>query len=217
MKNILIIFSLLTSLLAFTSCQEDIELDIDQAPPVAVIEGLITNIDARQYIKITRTADPYGNQRIRGVSGVTVKVVDSEGNEYAFEEDPDSLGLYLSAFNFAGVVGRSYTMTAILSDGETITATDKMPPQIIVTSSGQKYEEPGPFGDDDEDSLYAAQYDLSNIDNATGYLFSSYRNDTLLGGGGGPGGYFILRGDQLLDLYGLLAPQMNTDLEIRPA
>ena len=56
MKNIIIIF---LSVIALSSCDEVVELDIQQAEPRLIIEALVTNQPGRQYVQLTRTI-PFG-------------------------------------------------------------------------------------------------------------------------------------------------------------
>ncbi len=95
-------------------CEETIVLDLDQTEPVVVIEGLITNQEVRQFVKVSKTRGFYDEQATSPVEGASVWVRDDQGNEYAFEETQP--GYYESVEVFAGVIGRTYFME--VNDGE---------------------------------------------------------------------------------------------------
>ena len=120
MKNI---FYWIPFLLLLWSCEETIEIDLDQAEPLVVIEGVITNEFRQQQIKITKTNPFTTTGSTPRVSGASVVVEDSEGTIFEFEESEP--GIYLSKSSFAGEVGYSYTMRVEV-EGKLYTASDEL-------------------------------------------------------------------------------------------
>lgn len=120
MKKIMFVLFAVTLLLG---CEETIVLDLDQTEPVVVIEGLITNQEVRQYVKLSKTTDFYAPQAAVPLEGATVWITDNEGHEYPFQESRP--GFYESVEVFAGVIGRTYYMQ-VDDGGKRFQASEKM-------------------------------------------------------------------------------------------
>ncbi len=108
MKNHAFIY--LCGLLFFSlACEKTIPLDPGQTPELYVVEGLITNENTRQQIKVSRTQGFNDVGVSAGVSGAEVVVTDDQGLVIAFSEAQP--GVYKSKEAFAGEIGRTYTLT----------------------------------------------------------------------------------------------------------
>src|SRR5688572_3234697 len=98
-----IYFSVLIALL-FVSCDEPIRLDDNQGKSFVVIEGQVTNVAGRQYVKLSRSGGFYDTGRPPQITDASVVVKDDAGNEFAFVHNPnnyaDSSGYYLPAAPF---------------------------------------------------------------------------------------------------------------------
>ena len=196
---------LVLTTLAGWSCEETIELDIDQTPPQYVIEGLITDELTDHYVNITTSTDFYYSKATPGVSDASVVVRDDLGQEYVFEESETKVGRYTARFQ--GEIGRTYTLQARLSSGKMYTASDTMAPVTTVDSLTWEIddeeqadpEEPGLFYDV---RIYAEE-PAATTDY---YLFKFYRNDSLQNFDSGTGLFYS--DDALLEgyIYGLEAP-----------
>lgn len=123
MKNILNTILLFSLILSITACEEVIQLDVEQAAPVYIFEGLITNQFKQHYIKIGKSVTFYETGGNGKISNALVEVTDSEGNTWSFKEQEP--GLYLSEEEFAGKIGRTYKMKVEV-DGRTFTAEDHL-------------------------------------------------------------------------------------------
>jgi len=123
MKNILKITLLFSFILSITACEKVIQLDTEQASPIYIFEGLITNQFQQHYIKIGKSLAFYETGENGKVSKAIVEVSDSEGNIWVFKENEP--GLYLSEEAFEGKVGNTYTMKVEV-DGKTFTAEDHL-------------------------------------------------------------------------------------------
>lgn len=180
MKNLFIYISVA---LLLTSCEEPITLDLDQTPSRIVIEGQVTNVAGRQYVRVTRSADFYQSGVTDRIPNAQVTITDDAGEEIQLVHNPggseDSVGYYLPAGDYVGVIGRTYTMTVEL-DGQTYTGSDIMPPVTAIDSIGWQVNR---FRERDEPSdgkiwelLFYAREPRETEDN---YLFKFYRNDSL--------------------------------------
>jgi hypothetical protein len=169
--------------LFFISCDAPFQLDLQQAPEKVIIEGLVTNVEAKQSVKVTRSTDFYSSGETPRITDAVVTVTDDEGNTFDFIHNPrnhvDSAGVYVPVTPFAGVIGRTYTLT-VQAEGETFQATDEMFDVIPVDSitfepDEDEIEDPEIEGRFYEVLLFAKEpQDVKNF-----YLFHFYRYDSL--------------------------------------
>ena len=180
MKNLF--FILLTSLL-FWSCEETVLLDLEQSTPRLIVEGQVTNQPGYQYVRLTRSVGFYDTGDSPAVDDATISVTDNLGNEVQFIHNPgnksDSVGYYLPAASFTGVVGRSYTLS-INADGQLYEAKDDLQPVTSIDSltyriSDSEKEDPKDDGKFYEVLFYAKEPQ----DRVDYYLLKYYRNDSL--------------------------------------
>ena len=179
MKSLIYIFFASVILI---SCTEGIELDLRQTPPRVVIEGLVTNHAGYQSVKVTKSADFYGNGNTPRVTNAVVTVEDDLGNIFNFTHNPnnhaDSAGIYI-AQNFVGQIGRTYKLS-VQVDGTTYKAEDKLLSVLAVDSlkyqvNDFESEDPKEFGKIYEVLMFAREpQDVKNF-----YLFKFFRNDSL--------------------------------------
>jgi len=178
----LLIFPIL-SLIILSSCEKTIQLDTDPTSAKVVIEGLLTNRVNMQYIKVSRSANFYANGKTPRVTDALVQVEDDLGNLISYTHnpggDPDSVGYYLPAPGFAGVIGRTYALSVVV-DGATYSAEDKLLPVTSIDSLGYRVNEnekddPKEVGKYYEILMYAVE----PPDTKDYYKFDFYRNDSL--------------------------------------
>ena len=122
--------SLILLLVFFASCEDVIQLDLDNANVKIVIEANVTNVLEPQIIKISRTKSFNEENSFLPVTGASVKVQEENGPSYSFTES--SGGNYLS-IPFKGNPGKKYTVTVTVSN-QTYTAQSIMPPLVKLDS-----------------------------------------------------------------------------------
>jgi hypothetical protein len=171
MKKVILLIVFFISIF-FTSCEEVVDVDLDTAPPKLVIEAAINwhkgTTGAQQTIKLTTTTGYYENE-IPTVTGATVFIKNSVGQQFNFIEIPGS-GRY-ACNNFKPVINEQYTLT-IVSDGNTYTASETMKSIAPITRVEQKNDggftgkdiEVRAFYNDpaNEDNFYLYKYEYSN-------------------------------------------------------
>lgn len=167
MKKLFIYLSFLG--LLFTSCKKIITINTDNAPPQIVIEGKITDRLATQQIKITKTVGYSDALVFPTVSGASVKVTDSRGNNYVFSET--SPGIYTNRMR--GVSGVTYNLD-VAAEGKNYTASSKMPNNVRLDSIGIIVN--SFFGNERKT---AAAYLVDPIGETNFYHFNLYVNDYL--------------------------------------
>lgn len=180
MKNT---FILILASIVFWSCEEPVHLDVSQAEPWVVIEGQVTNVSGKQYVKITRSEGFYDSGKTPRVTDATVLVKDDDGNEFPFIHNPgnqaDSAGYYLPQTPFIGEIGRTYTLHATI-DGQVYEATDELFYVTPIDSLSYRVNEdekkdPKVFGKYYEVLIYAKEPQETK----DYYLFKFFRNDSL--------------------------------------
>ncbi len=158
MKYIALIVS---TLLLFTACTDEIDIDLNSSDPQVIIEGSITNQPGPYFIKLSKSVNFSDANNFPTISGATVTITDNNGaNEVLTETQP---GLYATN-TLAGTPGNTYTLTVVYN-GKTFTSTSTMPIPVSLDSlaaneslfspPGQgstnfiitpKYTDPGAFG-----------------------------------------------------------------------
>jgi len=177
MKNIFFLL-LVAVFVALVSCDEAIDLDLDQTPSRIVIEGLITNVEGKNYVKISRSVDFYQVGSSVPVNNASVIVTDDQGQQIVFD-NTDANGMYLPSVNFEGGIGRVYTLTVQL-DNELYEAQDEMMPVTKFDSvnfqlNKDELDDPNEKGKVYELVMYAEEPQARK----DYYLFKFYRNDSL--------------------------------------
>ncbi|HYG18562.1 MAG TPA: DUF4249 domain-containing protein [Ohtaekwangia sp.] len=167
----------------FYACDEPVTLDLRQTPSKIVIEGLVTDAEGYQFVKISRTVGFYATGTTPRVTDAQVLVKDDLGNEYPFVHNPrshiDSAGIYVPEFPFTGEIGRTYTLNVTV--GETLyAAEDKLLPVIPVDSLNYRFSEEEAEDPKDPGKVYELLlFAREPQDEANYYLFKFYRNGAL--------------------------------------
>ncbi len=177
------IFILLLLMGILTSCEKNYVLDTDQSEPKIVIEGMVTNQQGYHFVKVSRSTDFYSSGKTPRVTDAVVSVSDDEGNAIEFmhnpNNNPDSSGYYKPIINFAGAIGRTYTLS-VFADGIEYRAEDKMYRVTSIDSltyslNQEEMEDPEEVNKYYEVLIYAKEPQETK----DYYLFQFYRNDSL--------------------------------------
>ncbi len=197
------LFLSLFAALALLSCEETIELDIEQAAPVLVIEGLVTNRPGRQFVQLTQTIPVANEQPTPHVSEAAVSVVDAADTEWAYEETAP--GYYTPVTPFTGQPGIAYTLHVTVK-AQHYTAEEEMQ-YIPPLDSLNVREDLAEKADSEEEGRFyeALIYGKEPQETTNFYLFKFYRNDTLFNINGS---WIFAYGDTLLgeNIHALPAP-----------
>jgi len=133
--------------IVFTSCEDVIDVDLQEVPPRLVIEASIDwekgTLGNEQIIAL-RTSTPYfKNTEDTSVTGASVIVTnDTDGTEFVFVDQNN--GVYATDV-FVPIINQSYTLEVIYN-GEMYTATETLMPVPDINEIYQSTEE----GFDDE-------------------------------------------------------------------
>ncbi len=130
------------ALLIMTSCQDVIDLDLNDAAPKYVIEGLITDTSEVTTVKISQTTDYFNPTIPPSVSDAEITLSDDAGNSDVLKEGEK--GVY-SNRKIKPIYGRMYTLTVKIG-GNTFTAQTKMPQTKVEIASLSNRKSILPFG-----------------------------------------------------------------------
>jgi Domain of unknown function (DUF4249) len=122
MKQLL--FSAAIALTLF-SCRKVINVDLNNADPRLVIEGVVDNMNPA-FVEISKSVIFSNNNIFPTVSGALVKVTDNLGGSFNFTETTP--GKYVNG-SLIGVPGRTYTLS-VVAEGKTYTAVSIMPTPV---------------------------------------------------------------------------------------
>jgi len=129
MKAFYKLIALAFAVIAFTSCEKVIDLDLKDAEPQLVIEGAVSNVPHNPTVRITRSVAFNEPSNFPGVSGAVVKI--SSGNT-PISLTETSPGVYQGPA-IMGRPGRTYTLQVDV-DGKTFKAASTMPNQVMIDS-----------------------------------------------------------------------------------
>jgi hypothetical protein len=117
--------SLIAVAIFFTSCTKIIEVNLNNAEPKLVIEGVVTNTDAAK-VTISKSVQFNNSNTFPSISGAVVTITDNSGGNFILTET--SPGTYTNS-SLIGMVGKTYNLSVNLN-GTTYTAASTMPAQV---------------------------------------------------------------------------------------
>jgi hypothetical protein len=162
---------LLSLLLLQTSCEDVIEVDLNNADPKLVIEASINwykgTSGNEQAIKLSLTA-PYFDDTIPPANGATVTVTDQNNTFYTFTEE-GTTGIYKN-YNFIPQINTSYKLSITYND-EVYSATETFVAVVPIDFVDQNNE--GGFSGD-EIELKAYYTDPAD---ETNFYFFEFRSN----------------------------------------
>jgi len=123
----------LLALLNF-SCEDVIDLTVNDADAALVIEGNVTNVNTTQTVKISKSVSISDKSKFNGVSGAVVTITDSENRIYILSEQPQSPGVYVNS-NMRGRPLLTYFLK-VINGGKEYKATSVMPAVVKLDSLG---------------------------------------------------------------------------------
>ena len=172
--KILQIISIFMMLFISISCEEVVEVDLEESQPRLVIEAsLVWDINLQEetlFIKISKTA-PFFEEEIPPVKEATVKVFSEKGEVYEFTQTEP--GFYVHP-GFPPQIGVDYTLEVVYN-GEIYEATEKFVPTVELEDVTQDNE--GGFSGNDIE-LKVFYTDPAGVQN--NYLFRYFSNQISL-------------------------------------
>lgn len=201
-QKYLILFSLVIATIFITSCEKVVDLDLDKAKPMLVVEAIVHDSLGDNFVKLTKSRpfnDNSGGYEV--VSGAIIIVTDNLGNSFLLTENEP--GKYSSSA-LEGISGRTYLLTVNV-DGKTITALSFMNPKVNLDSlSHEKIDHPIMQEEKDKYSVRTYFYDTPN--------YTNYYRIKAFSKGIQEKGYIVLN-DDLADGDNVVFPVFQTDYD----
>ena len=116
----------------FTSCEEVIDINLNEADPRLVIEAQLSDLETTQRIRVSKTVAFTESVNSRPVEGASVTVTDNRGRVFNFRYEEN--GYYVNS-DFKPVASRNYDLLVDV-EGELYKASCLMPPYVDVDSVG---------------------------------------------------------------------------------
>jgi hypothetical protein len=174
MKKLFISFCILSASIGLSSCEKVIDVDLNEADPKVVIEGLITTNAGPYTVKVTMSGDYYTNQTPPAVTNALVIISDNTGIIDTLTQT--SPGVYRSNTT-TGVALRTYTLSVNIS-GTVYTAVSTLPDLYPVDSLAYVY-----YPQKDifhKQAYYPIAFSIEPQNESNYYMWKFFRNDTLL-------------------------------------
>lgn len=174
MKKIL--FSILIAFL-FASCEDVIDVDLDQGESQLVVDGFVTNTNQTQTIRLTKSADYFLNAPTPFVTNASVKIHGPNALVYNFVSD--QLGNYQYNPQTLGAIdsiGFPYKLE-IQYDNKTYTSISVLNPVPKIDSMTRSFEEEEL---DQEEGYYAQFYARDFAGREDFYWIKAYKNDSAI-------------------------------------
>ncbi|MFT5600816.1 MAG: hypothetical protein ACI9N1_001052 [Flavobacteriales bacterium] len=142
MKNLFNI-SIIAIIVGLSSCTKIIELDLNDADRVIVVDAMVSNIAEYNYVKLSKSDNFYETEDFENVTGAVISISDENGNIFPLLEV--SPGMYTNPL----LVGTDYTTYDLSIDveGEIITASTYLAGSTSIDSIVTQKAPGGFFGD----------------------------------------------------------------------
>ncbi|MDF1675091.1 MAG: DUF4249 domain-containing protein [Vicingaceae bacterium] len=128
--NIKSLYFLFSILLFFTSCEKEIDLNLDENEPLFVVEAIVHDSLGDNFVKISMTKPFKDNSPITTITNANVVIKDNFGNTFNFYQTTNG---YYTDSTLQGFSGRTYNLY-INIDGVAISATSTMPVKVNLDS-----------------------------------------------------------------------------------
>ncbi len=136
--------ALILGIIALASCTKVIDVDLNEANPVTVIEANYTAEDSTVRVSVTETSNFFSNEAEPTIDDAVVTITDQNG---VSQQVPFVANGQYVLTNYIPQFGTTYTMT-VLANGVTYTATCQLKDMIPQNGIIYEYLEPGPFSGD---------------------------------------------------------------------
>lgn len=178
--NRIFVYIVLFAIIVIWGCETKIEPAIPDAPPVTFVDAWINNKSEPQVIRIKETLPYFDAGEFPGVTGADVRILDSENNEYMFNESESEPGAYvwlpLSDTSTFGKIGNEYYLSITLGDLmlESVSKMNRVPK---IDSINFRFEEGNSFF---PDSYFAQFYAVDPIGPGDTYWIKAFKNGVFL-------------------------------------
>lgn len=171
--------------LAFSSCQDVVQIKLDEGSKLYVIDAFVNNLRTDQVVKITNNSSYFSTTAPSGVSGATVILMDLTDNQhYVFNYTGNGNYVYsLAPTDTLARVGHNYRLMVEIDGILYLATTEQKRPasidSISVVLDDGSFGFGGPTNALDT-SFFCILYAKDKSDARSDYYWvKTYRNDTL--------------------------------------
>lgn len=180
MKTVLKYFLAIPVVLFFTSCEDVVQIKLDQGSKLYVIDAFVNNLSGPQTIRVTTNDSYFSNRIAPPVAGANVLLKDLTANkQYVFADAGNGNYVYTPTDTISKI-GHQYELDVTI-DGSTYTSLTTQKRTALIDSISANYEE---GTRNNKQPFYRCfLWAKDKVDNNTDYYWiKTYRNDTLFNG-----------------------------------
>ena len=171
--------------LIFASCEDVVQIKLDEGSKIYVIDAFIDNISSLQKIRVTTNDSYFSNREAPPVGNAIVILKDhTAGRTYTFNYSSNGYYTATSDTNDPiSVVNHQYELNVTI-DGATYTSLTTQKRTASIDSISREYiEEENPFGPPGPPFYMCMLHAKDKVDNVIDYYWvKTFRNDSLLFG-----------------------------------
>ncbi len=170
-------YIILIAVLFFTSCEDTIDVNLEESNPQLIVDAWLDNNNQRQDLRISRSLPYFTNEFTPGVENALVIVKNNNGTEYQFAHETDGLyAVNLPENEFIGSVGDSFELS-IAIDNKNYLAKTMMHRVTPIDSLVQEFRDDEVFT---EDGIYCQVFARDFDGLGDSYWIKSFINDQYL-------------------------------------
>lgn len=161
----------------FFSCEDVVEIDVDDAPTKLVVDAWLNNKEEAQVIRLSNTQTYFDADPTPGVSGASIGIQSSDGEVFIFEDQGN--GDYIwepDGRSSLGEVGLTFDL-GIELDGKTYFSTSTLNRVPPIDSINQRFEEETTFNFEHIHCNFFARDPIGPGDT---YWIKTFKNDQFL-------------------------------------
>lgn len=176
------LFLFITGIFFFSSCEDVIQVKLDEGDPMVTIDAFINDMQSQQTVRLTYT-DPYFSQKPnQPITGATVNLKDlSTGMDYAFSDNNNGDYVWTPTDTFR--VGHEYELT-VTHQGIAYKSSTRMNRTTRVDTLVSEFREGGGLGNAEQGYKFAFLGFDPPGDTIDYYWIKSYRNGVFFNKGG---------------------------------
>lgn len=159
-----------------TSCEDVVQVKLDQGTPLITIDAFVNDMRTPQTIRLTYTDNYFSQKANDAISGASVNIKDiTTGQLYNFADNANgNYVLNLASTDTMGKIGHQYELT-VTHQGSVYTATSTMFRTTKIDTIIAEYKGKGTFGTDEGYKLSFLGLDPAGVV-PDYYWIKSYRN-----------------------------------------
>lgn len=187
MKTILKFLILSFTLLFLSSCEDVVQIKLDEGSKLYVIDAFVNSLPGKQTIKVITNDSYFSNRQAPPVLGAAVLLKDlTSGKQFVFADAGDGNYVYtVSGLDSLAKIDHQYELNVTL-DGVTYTSLTTQKRTAVIDSISVEYNDgAGGFGASQKPYYSCGLWAKDKVDKNTDYYWiKTSRNDTLFSGSG---------------------------------